>query len=167
MKYVVLGFCAVAAACGGGTPGAPTPVARTIGPVAVHEARNGSDLPFKGTLEAAETAEGPLHRLSGVGTATHLGRFTLASEFTVAPPPASTAVGEATWTAANGDEIFTTVVGQAVITFPVASIIETHTITGGTGRFAEASGSFVVERSLHVQTLISSASFIGTISPGR
>jgi hypothetical protein len=121
-------------------------------------------LPFSGTLQATETAAGALNRLTGAGEAIHLGRFTLISEFTVVPPPVSTASGTARWTAANGDQIATTVTGHAVITFPVAAITETHTITGGTGRFAGASGSLVVERSLNLQTLVSSGSIAGTIS---
>jgi hypothetical protein len=168
MRYVVIGFCVVAAACAGTSPSAPTAPSSTVPGVAVTEARGGSELPFRGTLQASETvADGGLHHLNGVGEATHLGRFTLTSVFTVTPPPASTASGTATWTAANGDEIFTSTAGQAVITFPVAVIAETHTITGGTGRFADASGSIVVDRSLNLQTLVSSASLTGTISLGH
>ena len=166
MRYVVLGFCVVTAACAGTSPSAPTALSSTILGAAVTEARGGSELPFRGTLQATET-EGAPHRLNGAGEATHLGRFTLTSEFTVTPPPASTASGTATWTAANGDEISTSTAGQAVITFPVAAIAETHTIIGGTGRFADASGSLVVDRTLNLQTLVSSASLTGTISLGH
>jgi hypothetical protein len=167
MRYAAIGFCVVAAACAG-TPGAPTSPSSTLVGAAATEARGGSELPFRGTLQAAETvADDGLHHLNGVGEATHLGRFTLTSVFTVTPPPVSTASGTATWTAANGDEIFTSTTGQAVITFPVAAIAETHTITGGTGRFADASGSLVVNRSLNLQTLVSSASLTGTISLGH
>jgi hypothetical protein len=45
--------------------------------------------------------------------------------------------------------------------------VETHIITGGTGRFAAASGSIILERSINLQTLISSASITGTISLGH
>ena len=40
-------------------------------------------------------------------------------------------------------------------------------ITGGTGRFAEASGSLVLQCSLNLLTLFSSASITGTISLGH
>jgi hypothetical protein len=175
MRYAVVGFCVVTAACAGTSPSAPTAPSSTILGAAVMEARGGSELPFRGTLQAKEkvapdghclTPVG-LHCLNGAGEATHLGRFTLTSEFTVTPPPASTASGTATWTAANGDEIFTSTAGQAVITFPVAAIAETHTIIGGTGRFVDASGSLVVNRSLNLPTLVSSASLTGTISLGH
>jgi hypothetical protein len=50
------------------------------------------------------------------------------------------------------------------VTFPVLAVVETHTITGGTGRFAGTAGSIIVERSINLQTMISSASITGTIS---
>jgi hypothetical protein len=173
MRYLILGLCGVAMACAGTAPSAPTApssantaLSSTESVVSVMGA-GGSELPFSGTLQATETEEGALHRLSGAGEATHLGRFTLLSEFTVIPPPVSTASGTATWTAANGDQIFTTTAGHAVITFPVAAITETQTITGGTGRFDEASGSILVQRSLNLLTLASSGSITGTISLGH
>ena len=163
MRYVVLGLCVFAAACAE-LPSAPTsPSTSSIDGAAVTQARGGSELPFQGTLQATETADGALRHLVGTGEATHLGRFTLTSEFTVTSPPPR-ASGTATWTAANGDEIFTTLIGQGVVTFPVLAVVETHTITGGTGRFAGTSGSIIVERSINLQTLISSASITGTIS---
>ena len=163
MRYLVLGFCLFAAACGE-LPNAPTsPSASSADGIATTQARGGSELPFQGTLQASEIAEGALRHLVGTGEATHLGRFTLTGEFTISGPP-PTGVGTATWTAANGDEIFTTAFGQGVVTFPVLAVVETHTITGGTGRFAGAAGSIVMERSVHLPTLTSSASFTGTIS---
>ena len=165
MRYILLGLCVLAAACGKG-PSAPTSPSSSVAEAGVTAATGGSELPVRGTLEASETEDGALHHLVGTGEATHLGRFTLASDFTVNSTTAS-AVGTATWTAANGDEIFTTTIGQAVITFPMAAITETSTITGGTGRFADASGSFVMQRSLSLLTLTSSGSITGTISLGH
>lgn len=104
------------------------------------------------------------HHLVATGNATLLGRFTLTSDFIVVMAAAS---GTATWTAADGDQIFTTVTGRAVVTFPNAAIVETHIITGGTGRFEGTSGTINMERSLNLQTLISNASMTGTISLGR
>jgi hypothetical protein len=163
MRYVVLGLCVFAAACAE-RPSAPTsPSTSSTDGAAVTQARGGSELPFQGTLQASETADGALRHLVGTGEATHLGRFTLTAELTVTSPPPG-ASGTATWTAANGDEIFTTVIGQGVVTFPVLAVVETHSITGGTGRFDGTSGSIIVERSINLQTLISSASITGTIS---
>jgi hypothetical protein len=167
MRYLILVFSVLTAACADTRFSAPTAPSSTVSSAGSTEATGGSELPFSGTLQATETVAGVLHQLSGTGEATHLGRFTLLSEFTVIPPPVSTASGTATWIAASGDELFTTVAGQAVITFPTAALVETHTVTGGTGRFAEASGTLVVERSLNIQTLASSGSITGTISLGH
>ena len=63
--------------------------------------------------------------------------------------PASSSTGSAQLIAANGDMIFTTIVGQAepVRDTPgLLRIVEINTITGGTGRFAGAKGSFTMER---------------------
>jgi len=164
MRYVLLGLCVFAASCAGEAPSAPTSLSSPIGGAAVTEATGGSELPLRGTLQASETVDGALHHLVGTGNATQLGQFTLTSEFIV---DSATATGTAIWTAANGDQIFTTIAGQAVIRFPIAAIAETGTITGGTGRFAEASGSIALERSLNLLTFISSGSFTGTINLGH
>jgi hypothetical protein len=137
------------------------------GGAAVTEAKGGSELPFRGTLQATETVDGSLHHLIGTGEATHLGRFTLTSEFTVTAPTAS---GTAVWTAANGDQIVTKTTGQVVAPPPPFLVVtETHIITGGTGRFADASGSIVLERSLRIETspIESTASITGTINLGH
>jgi len=44
--------------------------------------------------------------------------------------------------AANGDEVFSTVTGSGTSTPPTAEATETDTITGGTGRFAGATGTY-------------------------
>jgi hypothetical protein len=109
-----------------------------------------------------------VHHLIGTGEATHLGRFRLTSEFTVTP--AATASGTAVWTAANGDQIIATTTGHVVAPPPPFLVVtETHIITGGTGRFAGASGSIVLERSLRIETspIESTASITGTINLGH
>jgi hypothetical protein len=86
-----------------------------------------------------------------------------------------TAAGSAQWIAANGDSIYTTIVGQAELSdIPggFLKVTEIHTITGGTGRFTGAQGSFTVHRT-HVRALSDDGThvtfgwFEGTItSPG-
>ena len=164
MRYFVLGLCVFTVACGGEIPGAPTSPSSPLGGAAATEAQGGSDLPFAGTVQATETANGIVHHLVGTGTATHLGRFTVTGDFTVINAIGS---GTAIWTAANGDQIRTNVTGQATITFPTAAIEEVHAITGGTGRFAGASGHIDVARSINLLTLISSGSLGGAISLGH
>jgi hypothetical protein len=80
-----------------------------------------------------------------------------------------TATGSDQLIAVNGDSVFTTVAGSSepTATPGVLSITEVDTITGGTGRFAGAQGSFTVERLVNQATGFTSGSFHGTItSPG-
>jgi hypothetical protein len=53
-------------------------------------------------------------------------------------------VGTSTWTAANRDEFSTSFVRHGVVVPPTITFTETHTITSGTGRFDNASGTFTV-----------------------
>ena len=79
--------------------------------------------------------------------------------------PAMSSTGTSTFTAANGDTLTATVVGQATPTaIPgVLSIVEIYTITGGTGRFADATGTFTLESTVNQATGVSSGTFSGTI----
>jgi hypothetical protein len=135
-----------------------------------------NQVPFKGSLQGQEvsTPEGgpPPTTLSvngsDTGIASHVGRFSFTYQLTVTLATA-TATGSARLVAANGDTIYTTIVGALAPTPDpgVASVTEINTITGGTGRFAGAQGSFTVERLLTRATGSTSGSFNGTItSPG-
>ncbi|HZS53341.1 MAG TPA: hypothetical protein VFA65_02985 [Bryobacteraceae bacterium] len=67
---------------------------------------------------------------------------------------------------ANGDSIFDSGTGHAVPVTPdppVFHITETHTVTGGTGRYAGARGSFTVDRTVDLSTGNSSGTFNGVI----
>jgi hypothetical protein len=89
-----------------------------------------------------------------IGLATHLSKFTYHYKVTVSLP-ASSSIGSAQLTTASGDMIFTTIVGQAVDvpdTSGLERIVEYNTITGGTGQFAGAKGSFTVERLAQANT---------------
>ena len=78
------------------------------------------------------------------------------------------ATGTYEFTAANGDTLIATFTGQASLVSPgVLSVLDTATITGGTGRFADATGSFTAERIFVMATGEITGSFEGTISsPG-
>ncbi len=134
-------------------------------------------VPFKGTLQAKETivstqGSPPVSFVadgSGGGMATHLGLFTLTWEFTVIIAD-GTGSGPVHFIAANGDEIFTSVTGtsEPTSTPGVFHITEAQTITGGTGRFANAKGTFIVDRLTDLNTGLTSGSFLGVItSPGE
>ena len=101
----------------------------------------------------------------GEGIATHLGRFTWTWNVTVMLPIGS-ATGSGQLTAANGDTIDATIVGQGdpTDTPGLNRIVEIATITGGTGRFSNAQGSFTLERLVDLNTGLTSGSFQGTVS---
>jgi hypothetical protein len=109
-------------------------------------------VPFKGTFQGQDVhpilPEGATSVVIGTtatGTGTHLGRFSLIREVT-GDLVTFTAIGSAYWVAANRDSIYTTVVGGAEpVPGGFLKVTETHTITGGTGRFTGAHGSFSVE----------------------
>ena len=130
-------------------------------------------VPFKGALQGHETdtPQGPTTLSvdgSATGMGTHVGEFSFRYQLTVNLAN-GTATGAAQLIAANGDAIYTTVAGSSepTATPGVVSITEINTITGGTGRFAGAQGSFTVERLLNQGTGLTSGSFHGTItSPG-
>jgi hypothetical protein len=123
---------------------------------------------LKGSFEAVETHEfGPgimFVDATGVGQTTHLGLFTYDLQAAVSLPSLS-ASASATLVAANGDRIFGQGSGQGTPTGTpgIVSIVETYTITGGTGRFAGATGNFTVERLLDRATLVSSGTISGNI----
>ena len=101
----------------------------------------------------------------GTGLATHLGEFTVTYKVTVNLAEGS-GIGSAHLTAANGDSIFTEIRGQAEPTETpgINSIEEINTITGGTGQFAGATGSFTVERLVNLTTGFTSGSLSGKIT---
>ena len=187
MKRVVIGcFCGagaltvVACADGRGVPTSPSAgdavsslAATALGnvgtvPQAITAAKSAKEqLPFKGSLKAAETDTFSFPfvtvSLTGTGQATHLGRFTATFDLHV-DVRTSTSVGAFTLIAANGDRVFGTLTGHSSDVGGIASIVETAITTGGTGRFAAATGNFTIERVLDLPTGISSGSFDGTIS---
>jgi hypothetical protein len=126
------------------------------------------ETPFKGDLEGSVTVT-PLPpgrgnvQIEARGNATHLGRFTLQIPHTVT---FATRVGTGMYvfTAANGDQLIGSFTGQAITPPPMVMIIEQVTITGGTGRFANASGTFTVERLFDQTTGWTTGSVAGRIS---
>jgi hypothetical protein len=134
------------------------------------QAQSSAQLPFRGSYHQTETGvpQSPttiLVTFSVEGTATHLGRYTSSGSFLVDLTKAS-AGGPGHMVAANGDQLFFTGSGQATPTGVPGelSITDTSTITGGTGRFEGATGSFSGVRLLDTTTGISTGSFTGTIN---
>ncbi len=133
-------------------------------------------VPFKGTIQGQDTDKGftsPgmfLVETNGTGTGILLGRFTFTLETTINVANL-TDTGVAHFTAPNGDRIdatYTSVLPAeltATLDGVVFSIKEVYTITGGTGRFAGAQGSFFVERVADPQKFVTFGSFSGSITP--
>ena len=126
-------------------------------------------LPFKGTIEALETYQvnGPTMSVtaSGSGESTHLGRYTVTYEVQVDLPTGTGTGLSAQYVAANGDSLFAEGSGQATPTDDpsVFVVVETYTITGGTGRFDGATGTFTEERQVNIETGVTSGTISGTI----
>jgi len=156
-------------------PSAVTPRAPILAAAAVGANSAGSPIssapaalarPFKGRFEGIQsvtfTPPTASAAVSATGTATSLGRFTIELPHTV-DLATGTAQGAATLVAANGDMLIATFTGQAQVG-AIVHIVEHATITGGTGRFAGATGSFTIERVFDPAAGITIGSFDGTIS---
>jgi hypothetical protein len=133
----------------------------------------GNEVPLKGNLQGdvVHTAVSPTVDsvvITATGNLAHLGQATITSTHLV-DRTTRTAVGTYEFTAANGDTLRADFVGHAMPTATpgVLAIVENATITGGTGRFEGATGSFTIER-LYDQVAGETAGTIeGTVSsPG-
>jgi hypothetical protein len=145
-----------------------TLVLALAGPVAADD-----QLPFRGRLEGTVTVtplDPPMASvlIEASGNASLLGHFTLEVPHLV-NQALRLGTGSYVFTAANGDTLTAEFTGLATVVAPgVLTTSETATITGGTGRFADASGSFTAERTFYVATGVTIGSFEGSISsPGQ
>ena len=154
--------------CGAGLALAVVAVLGLAGPAAA-----GESVPFKGVLDGDVTRT-PVDEthvqvdIEADGTATQLGAFTLEVPHLV-DTTTRTAVGYYQFVAANGDTLTAEFTGRAGPSdIPgVVRIVEEATITGGTGRFAGATGSFTVVRLYDPAAGTTTGEFEGTIStPG-
>jgi hypothetical protein len=125
---------------------------------------------FKGGLDGDVThtavdAHTDFVVVEGTGTATRLGRFEVTAAHFVNTVE-RTAAGTYVFTAANGDTLTAEFTGQASLTATpgVLHVVETATITGGTGRFEGATGEFVVDRLFDRVAGTTTGSFEGSIS---
>jgi hypothetical protein len=108
----------------------------------------GADRPLSGTSTATviiDLATG-LGTGDGSGQLSHLGRVTVHDDFTsftFTGPNTFSFTGTETIVAANGDKLFATTAATGTLTAAGSDVVTTvETITGGTGRFADASGTF-------------------------
>jgi len=131
----------------------------------------GKPVEIQGTIQELEHDEVLIPTIylhgNGSGSATGLGDFTVHFEGIVYNNAAGVGVGTAgaNITLATGDVIFATFtgVGTPTSTAGVNKIVETYTITGGTGQYADATGSFTVDRQITLPTGESSGTIEGRI----
>ncbi len=116
-----------------------------LSPAMALGAANGTDRPVSGTSTSTtilNTATG-IGVSDGIGELSHLGAFTFHNDFTsftVTGPNTFSYTLTTIWVAANGDEFFSTGTATGTLTAGIKSTL-VSTITGGTGRFADASGT--------------------------
>ncbi len=120
-------------------------------------------VPFKGTFTTKDSVTSPTQdEITGIGELTHFGKSTFVAEVDGSDFPLVS--GTQIITDANGDEISSTFTGSVI--GPDANgilLITNHnTITGGTGRFAGATGNFTQKAIASIYTPIGSATFDGT-----
>ena len=89
--------------------------------------------------------------------------------FTLTGPSTFTYTGTRTFVAANGDTLFSAITWQGTFTSTATHSTETDTITGGTGRFAGASGTYTDAISTVVisATSASQASHVTAVARGQ
>jgi len=118
-------------------------------------------------VEATFTGATTLH-IAGTCQLAHLGRVSVVAEQTI--EPGATGIiyrNTATYTAPNGDELRTTNVGVATPNADGLTLGGTETAVGGTGRFADASGSAALAGSVRftsASTTIGGYSLDGRLS---
>ena len=154
--------------CAAGLALAVVAVLGLAGPVAA-----GEQVPFKGVLDGdvTRTPVDDTHvrvDIEADGVATLLGHFALEVPHLV-DTTTRTAAGYYVFTAANGDTLTAEFTGRAGPSgIPgVVRIVEEAVITGGTGRFAGATGSFTAVRLYDPVAGTTTGEFEGSIStPG-
>jgi hypothetical protein len=111
----------------------------------------GTDRPLRGTESGITTGDLATSAASAdfTGHLTHLGTYTGHSTVTVTftGPSSFTASGTGTMVAANGEELFVDITWTGTFTATTIQTTVVRTITGGTGRFADASGALTVRLS--------------------
>jgi hypothetical protein len=128
-------------------------------------------LPLRGVIQANETYSLDLANLqmfvnaTGSGNATHLGRFAVNYQVTVDLLTSAGTGASTQLVAANGDAVYAAGSGQGTPTGTPNEfiVVEVYTITGGTGRFAGATGTFVETRRVNIVTGVTSGEIEGTI----
>lgn len=126
--------------------------------------RGGTDRPAKGSTSgtsAIDAATGA-GTSQGTGTFSHLGKstYTLSFTSTVTGPTTIAVSGTGTVVAPNGDQVFATFTGTGTspsLVPVVGQILDStvvFTITGGTGRFSDATGTLTATGPLVTDSVV-------------
>ena len=125
-------------------------------------------LPFKGTMQSTEAYSNVYPTMivtaTGSGEAPQIGRFALSYRLEWNFLDLST-TETAYFVTPNGDSLQAKAIGQAIEdrTPGMYNVMEIYTITGGTGRFAGASGTFTLKRLVSLTAGITTSTFEGYI----
>lgn len=129
-------------------------------------------VPLKGgfnTMETVVAISGDMehNQITGIGQLTHLGNSTFVADIEFSLVDFSAPItGVQTTVSANGDKIFSTFTGYASDPDAKGNIqaILSETITGGTGKFINATGTFTVTANGNINVPEGKNTFDGTIS---
>jgi hypothetical protein len=128
-------------------------------------------VPFKAkfeTIESVVSINGDVEhdRITGIGEGTHIGKSTFVAdiEFSVTDF-AAPITGIQTTVSATGDKIFSTFTGYSSTPDAAGNLqaVLSETITGGTGRFTNATGTFTVTANGNINVPEGKNTFDGTI----
>lgn len=134
-----------------------------LSPAAALGKAKGTDRPVSGKSTSTTTVD--LATGTGIadgrGQLSHFGRFTFHNDITsitLTGPDTFSLTLTASVVAANGDEVFTTAVGTGTLTATGSELTLVSTVTGGTGRFADASGTLTSKISSVTVSVVGSIS---------
>ena len=143
---------------------------------APHLATAGTTTPFTAEITAqASFAETPVPGVlsltgTGGGHASHLGRVTLSTtetlDFVTSPGTLVSRDGRMVMVAANGDELHWSYEGTGALPDEegISEFTGTFVITGGTGRFSEATGGGTFQGTGSTATGVATVSYSGAIA---
>jgi hypothetical protein len=133
-----------------------------VSPAAALGKANGTDRPLSGTSSSTTTVDlaAGTGSVEGAGQLSHVGKSTFTNDiesFTFTGPDTFSLTLTAVIVAANGDQVYTTATGTGTLTATGSETTLVSTITGGTGRFEDASGTITSRISSVIVSVVGSS----------